>query len=153
KQAISDLNLDRVAAGFNSLDSTLKVNGNVIEINISTYQALIQKNRDLVEALAASGFQFKVLFPAIKEVDEAHVKAKSSVEDLAKAFGITLVDNAKRGMRELERELPSLKNALKSLKESIELSLAFDEVKIRNEAAQAIEGVIREYEEGARRLG
>ena len=68
KESIDKINLDRFKGHLSALDDTIKLNGNTIEISISTLRALGKESSDLIAKMQALGFKFKEVFPAMEPI-------------------------------------------------------------------------------------
>lgn len=181
KQSLEQINIQRLTQGLSGLDSALKINGNEISISVLGLRALATGHQDVIQAAEKAGFTFKEVFPAIgtavegagHKIEEFNTQvvrisgfistplgmmplftketynAAAATQDL----GQRLKTTADEGFKAVEREVPGLKESLKQLKEAVEGSFAFDNVKVGNEAAQLVQSVIKEFETEGERMG
>jgi TP901 family phage tail tape measure protein len=133
KEAINNLNVDRLAHGLAAVDDSLKINGKTIEISVGTLRQLATAHHDVIESAQKVGFTFKEVFPATetivadfgnsgKEVAEQTAKAFDQMTDkLVKSFeqsagaaphwAGTIVDEAERVKKALAGDLPGAAGA------------------------------------------
>jgi hypothetical protein len=135
--------------------AALKLDKPVIEINehqgalVDSTFHLTKAYRDLEEKANKLHVALKIILPASKEINFSFDEITGHISETGKAtqqwsnnFGRALDD----GVRAANAAAPSLKLSLKAIKDAIESSFAFDEVKIANEVSDAVRSVITEFE-------
>ncbi len=181
KDAINQMNLQRLNAGLADLDASLKVSGNQITVSAQTFELLKSKFPGVVAEMQKVGFTTKEVFPAmvvdvgkagdkVEEFNTQVLKFSGSFADplqlipqftretsnAAAAIGVmdkSMREASEQGFKALEREVPGLKESLKQLKEAVEGSFEFDKVKIGNEAADLVQSILGEFTKEGERMG
>jgi TP901 family phage tail tape measure protein len=153
KDALNTLNLDRVAAGFAALDTSVKVNGDTIEISALAFQKLTRQFPNIATELAKVGLKVKEVFPAMKTGLE---DTKDVVDDTGKSilhYGDIWLEAMVKANQAVLKHVPNLKQALHDLKDAVESVPLFDDAKVQNDAAQWVDSIIKVFEEQGARMG
>lgn len=129
KEQINDVNIDRLSHGLSTLDDTLKMNGNVVEISISTFKALSASHQDVIAKAEKLGYTFKVVFPAMgaefKDLGARSDENVEAIQEWAKQFEFAQ-KRASESMEQTADQAPHWAGAIVDQAERIKKALAGD---------------------------
>lgn len=159
KSTLNVLNFTRAAQGLQTLDDSIKIVGHTVEMSGEAIMALPAQ---VIDAFAKLGYSFQATLPILNAgakvlkigLQEMAQDSKILLDDLTshnEVAAAKLVNDWKKQIAQMP--INQLKQALKDMKQAVEDSPIFDELKINQEAARTFDSVIRMVEQEGVRLG